>query len=976
MPRSTDFIDSGAFGGPAGAGASGLNPAGVALGNPTIPLLVTAKTANDTLNTALGGLDVLWFGGGQLASALAGTGNAPLSASTSAAGDTADIPPGMTGLSSNITYTDGQSLNTPTPLTAASLALTGLGTFSYYWTQGTDATLRLIESALRWEQYALQYQSHCYYTGWSDSVIGEVRRLIQDGIYLDSQIQDFGTTQRINNLFRNKSVAVQTTVPFLPPTGDNTKFTVRGANASGNLLSWKTQDVANKLIPSNAVSYYGALKNRILNQYGQIGGVRQIPINSCLESTTSNIFPFTSSVMFGGDTYVTRYTEKNTMFFFYDWLYNQPNGFEFNYHLKKNIPVPTYWMDTKTWDVSDFIQGLGTAFTGGGWGSLLPEGLHCFDRNGTVSDGLFGIKDAYMYLFNSGVRDFYVESEVNTDLRDWGDNIQQRFYDPFRYTDLKGMFDANPTIIKDGEVFKYDYSLSISKAFTQQFSWANIQPINYDPFIYESCYVHNPNLVIYSLPSTDITSQQAQLIKDNWTVYLANNYKYFQTPVSSIKSINKSGALFFFGTRSPQQLLGVENLKLGGGSEVTVGTGALFSQPLQNLSSSDNPYEYGSCQNRLSVANTPMGLFWMSQSSGKIFQLQEGIQEISMTDLKWWFAQYLPYQLTQQFPNFALVDNPVIGIGCQTIFDNENTLVYFSKRDYKLLPAYVPVNLNTIIPVISGVAVNGVQYTGANTFLVGGLNPIILGDPLYFEDASWTALFDPKTREWVSFQDWHPELTLPGKNTFMTTQTNPTTGQGGIWLHNDRADLYCNVYGKDVPFEVEFRVVTGQQENTIKSVQVIMENYLYAANEHDRYLMLDYFFDKGVVFNNEQCSGLLKFNPILYNDPWAELGFPVYNINSVDILYSRVENRYRFNQFSDLVDDRGEFSAARRMIWNTGANGYVKTLNAPNLNYAKDPEQRKRFRGYNNSVWLRKDIVGNVKILVILSDLKLQNSPR
>ena len=30
------------------------------------------------------------------------------------------------------------------------------------------------------------------------------------------------------------------------------------------------------------------------------------------------------------------------------------------------------------------------------------------------------VKDAFMYLFNSGVRDFFVESEINVDLRDWG----------------------------------------------------------------------------------------------------------------------------------------------------------------------------------------------------------------------------------------------------------------------------------------------------------------------------------------------------------------------------------------------------------------------------------------------------------------------------------------------------------------------------------------------------------------------------
>jgi hypothetical protein len=171
-------------------------------------------------------------------------------------------------------------------------------------------------------------------------------------------------------------------------------------------------------------------------------------------------------------------------------------------------------------------------------------------------------------------------------------------------------------------------------------------------------------------------------------------------------------------------------------------------------------------------------------------------------------------------------------------------------------------------------------------------------------------------------------------------------------------------------------VTTGQQENTIRSVELQMENYLYAPNEHDRYLMLDYFFDKAVVHNAEQCSGMLKFAPIIYNDPWKELGYPIYNPTSIEILYSRIENKYRFNTFYDQTDDRGEYTNARRMIWNTAPNGYVRTLNPANLNYNKDVTQLKRFRNYNNQVWLRKDVVGNVKILLILSNLKLLNSPR
>jgi len=954
-PTRIGTVESGIFVGPAGAGAWGLD--NLVPVPTTIAAIATGDAAVAAADLAEGGVDTGFTGGAQAGiTALTGLGREAWNLALAGLANATNIVPSTTGYGKQTTEDDGD--NVPTFLRM----LNGIPAFVNYWSQGTDTTLDLIRAFLNWEQHALQYMSHCFYDGFANTSLGETRRTISDEIYLEDQLQDLGTGYRVNNLFRGKSVALQTAVGLSLLAGDNTKQTLHTATGLGPTH----QD---PLIPLNTFSIcsYTALKNRLQNQYGQIGGVHQIPIGSCTISTAGK-FPVVSPVLFGGDTYVSRYTEKNTMFFFYDWMYGQPNGYEFDYRLKEYVPRPMYWMDTHKWDIAEVISGLGTAFTTGSWTNLLPQSLHAFDRGGL--SGFFGVKDAYMYLSNSGVRDFFVESDVNTELRDWGDNINQRYYDPYRYTDEKAMFDMNPDIIKAGNYFKYDYSLSISKLFPSFISWANIQPINYDPIIYESCFVHYKNRVLFSLPFAAINQQSSESIKDAWLIFLANNYHDFITPVTDIKAINKTGALFFFGNQSPLQMVSIENLQMGN-TEITIGTGALFSRPLQSLVNAEKSFETASCQGRLSVINTPMGVYWISQSTGNIFQYQlgAGMSEISGTDLNWWFAQYLPCMLTQSFPDFELTDNPVIGVGTQSTFDQQNTLVYFMKKDYKLKDGFVVVTSASMVP-------NSIQYTGRNDFKVGGVLPIKLGDPTYFEDASFTASYDPKTKEWISFHDWKPELTMQGKNTFLTTQTD-SLGAGGLYVHNILCDSYCNYFGVDYPFEVEFRVNTGQQVNVLRSIELQMENYLYdAGNCHDRYLMLEYFFDKAVIWNPEQCSGMLKFNPIIHNDPWKELSFPQYNAGSVDILYSKVENKYRFNQMVDLTSDRGEFSNARRMIWNTSPNGYVRALNNANLDYAKSPTEHKRFRNYQNSVWLRKDIVGKVKILLILADQKLQQSPR
>jgi hypothetical protein len=146
---------------------------------------------------------------------------------------------------------------------------------------------------------------------------------------------------------------------------------------------------------------------------------------------------------------------------------------------------------------------------------------------------------------------------------------------------------------------------------------------------------------------------------------------------------------------------------------------------------------------------------------------------------------------------------------------------------------------------------------------------------------------------------------------------------------------------------------------------------------YDRFHVLDFNFDQAVVYNTEQVSGMLNLNLAPKNNPMQMIKYPIINFNFIDILYSKVENKYRFNQFWDITDDRGEYNPiAQRMIWNTGANGYNRTLNPNNLNYNKPSFQRKKFRHYTNTVFLRKKVCGDKKMLVILTNNKELYSPR
>ena len=893
-----------------------------------------------------------------------------------------------------IDQADGQIQRTPLFFRAIAF----LPTFLNYFTDGTDSFIRLIRAMIRYRDFAVRYHSHGAYNQFVPRQAGMTfRSELNNQQYINPEILEFDTSFRINNLYRQRTVALNTAAPIINPlVSDFTRYTANGLSASGPSTAGfaapvptTIEELCNTLLTGSRTtdgiagqtcsSWYAALKVRIDNQYGQLNNIVQIPVSPCyteVQFTAGTAFPAgaiaagkgdKTTVLFGGDIYINRYTEKNTFLFFYDWLYGQPNGAQFNYQQHQMLPYPRYWANFNQFQTSDFTSSFMAWITvtpGFNWASVVtPSDFYALDGPAcqtfwtSLATTFQFDKRGFFYLFNCGVRDFFVESEINVGYRDFGEILAQRFYDPYSGGDTKDLFSTD--IIKSGNYYKYDKSLSISQLFLNYASWASNQATTYDPYIAETCFVYKPKRLIYSLPA------QFEGLKDGWKIFLPNNYKDFVNQVTCVKPVNKSGAMIFFDAASPVQFQGTDQLQTTLGTKLTIGDGELFSQPMQSVVNVDTSLEYGSCQNRLSVVNTPAGLFWMSQNQGKVFSLASGVKELSNINLKWWFAQYLPYRLTQSFPNFSLLDNPVIGIGCQAMYNNEDGLIYFCKRDYSLRT-----DITETLTYIVGTNRFTVVETGA---------PVVLGDPNFFDDASWTASYDPKTEGWLSYHDWHPTLNMPGKNTFMTV--NPFDKRS-IWIHNKRCDLYCNYYDVDYPFEVEFMVNTPDVINTLRNVQYIMEAYKYADNCYDRFHELDYNFDEAVIYNTEQVSGLLKLNISPKNDPIGILAYPIVNVTDIDILFSKEENKYRFNQFWDVTDDRGEFfnptipGFAQRPIWDTAPNGYVRVLNPVNLNYSKNVFQRKKFRHYTTSVLLRKKISGDKKILTMLANTKDLYSPR
>jgi len=814
-------------------------------------------------------------------------------------------------------------------------AAAGMGVYFAFNT--ANQIIRDLQSFMTYQKYAIQYNSHGIFNNYACAPIDNTRRKLNYYQYLYDGINTVNNV-KFNNFKRESSVYLQLSDVIAPPThNDNTRKNIMDAGkCNAPFSSFNTI----------ASLYYGMIKNKISDQYGQIDsivyqdtGYTNLNLVSSEAIGSTDLFYMTDTV-FGGDTYINRFAFNKHHQFFRQNIANSnfPDGTEFDYSQYRNVGFPRFWLNSERYDMSEVIV-VGKS------PSKLPNNKYNLDC--TVSPGglqILNLKNVggYFHLYNSGIVDFFVESDYNLDYRDYTGQFQN-FYSRTQ-TSLSDIFRSDR--IDTPEQFIYDKSLSkqlIENSILQQ-------RIDYDPLIDETCFSKYKNRVAYSLPAS------LDLKSDNWLVYLTNNYYDFPLSdfgaITGMHAVDNQQILFTFDKSAPYITIGRDELQTTSGLKVVIGDAGLFAREPRPLLYTD--YWYGNSQSRWAFVNTQFGSLYTSQRQGRIFNWKGQIEEISRKGMHWWFKNYLPSNLLRQFPDFKDSDNPVVGVGLTSGWDNTDEKYYLSKRDYILKDTYV----GTLL------------YDSVKNELTYGGNKVKLGDPIYFDDASWTISYSPKDEMFVSWHDWQPDWIIQGEKHFFTIKFNQ------IWTHNNRCDSYCNFYNQDYPWEIEYLVNNGGQVEVLRNIEYILESGIYYDNCRYFHQILDDNFDTLVVHNLEQSSGYLGLKLRKRNNISDILNYPNLTPEGWLVSYSKTEQKTRIDQFFDLTKDRGEYTKNNYPLWTVAPNGYIRTVTDAAINQGKNIFERKRFRNTWHKILLSKSISSNKKYILKLANSNQTISPR
>ncbi len=651
-------------------------------------------------------------------------------------------------------------------------------------------------------------------------------------------------------------------------------------------------------------SYYSSINIKIPNQYGQIDTIKYLGTGKYLSRTNS---VQDDTVVFGGDTFITKFSlKRKTGFFDVDFINQSAFGVDYrdnflgaavNYYLRNTGGIGKYVIDSKYSNL-DCTTSSNTVFT-----TLT-------DRNGWV------------YLYNIGIANFYVESDVNTELRYSGENIWEKWYPSLKQTNLYKWTEQLFTPIEEDNYYYYNWN------YSKQNKEESLNPPARDFQPNSACKNTHPRRIIYSKQSSEEESS------DSWQVYPANQYYDIPSNLGDIVDVQaidafkilvrcENGSLVF----NAYDTLQLEN------TIVTIGTGGMFAQRPQTFGTTDAGYVGSNAKYALDI--TPVGVFFTDEERGQVILYGQNALPISDAKMTQWFANNLKSKFLQQIkniPNFSSLnkDNPFYGFGLCSTYDYRYKIWFLTKKDYVFKNSQDINNLSI----------------GEDGILLYNNAPLNFLDEDLFEDVSWTISYFPQEQRWLSYHSFQPNTYIYGENKFFSALNDYESKVYKYWSDSSFQKYQDILY----PFELTLTTSNMGIVDILHSVEYELKTYRVTNGEtNDAYFTHLFNFNEALISTDNQSSGKLILNARNKNNPFESIDYPKINTlnpldTKIDTLYTKIEgNKFRLNQFFDIVADKNN----GQPIFLNQKNGVDKIPN--NLNYNKVNNEQLRNQKFRNS---------------------------
>lgn len=124
-----------------------------------------------------------------------------------------------------------------------------------------------------------------------------------------------------------------------------------------------------------------------------------------------------------------------------------------------------------------------------------------------------------------------------------------------------------------------------------------------------------------------------------------------------------------------------------------------------------------------------------------------------------------------------------------------------------------------------------------------------------------------------------------------------------LWRHLTNIQIYNIFYGEIQPYIIEYPFAYQYQDEILQNVKDYTKAYEYLPipdgvfNDNVRIEVDGKWFNKAILYNGQQSSGLLELVPKPKNNLQAYNQYPIFNADSKTITYTKSDNFYQYNTF-------------------------------------------------------------------------------
>jgi hypothetical protein len=167
-----------------------------------------------------------------------------------------------------------------------------------------------------------------------------------------------------------------------------------------------------------------------------------------------------------------------------------------------------------------------------------------------------------------------------------------------------------------------------------------------------------------------------------------------------------------------------------------------------------------------------------------------------------------------------------------------------------------------------------------------------------------------------------------------------------IWRHLTNILIYNKYYGNIEPYIIEYPFSYQSQDEILQNVKDYTKAYKYLPvpdgvfNDNAQIQTDNQWFNKAIVYNGQQSSGILELVPKPINNLQQYLTYPIYNAESKTITYTKSDNFYGYNTFWSLVKNK-----SIPLFTNSCESLSIdKVVNQVNMDYGKRSYKKEPLR--------------------------------